>query len=216
MKRTIREIDKLQDFINYYMEGNMRRFLRKHKNQYFFELTYSHTLKKIKASNKKVYKELMRYDIYPNRLRDYLNIFITLDKHFAIGFNMRAFKELLEIEEEMIDIIQPYMQNLYNRRWALKSDRGKTGWLQPKEALKEQKARGFIHINDFENFDNKAAHIISNVDNAYYYPINIHSRQKGKTDTITCAHVFGSLHSVPGHTRIKMPMLEKSTTKFIL
>jgi len=208
VKKKIKRQVTLDSFIDYYMEGNMKRFLRKHRYQYFYQKTYSHTLVKVKESNKKAYKQIMEVGLYPQDLRHILNIFITLDKHFGIGFNMRCFREILVIEEQLMDIIKHYMNKLSARRWKEQSPIPSRLALTAKEALKEQKARGFIHINEFDDYHPKCSHIISNADDSYFYPLNISpyiNPIKGESTIIHNPYILTSLIAVEGWTRIRVP-----------
>jgi len=206
-KNKIKRQVTLDSFIDYYMEGNMLRFLRKHRYQYFYQKTYSHTLKIVKKSNPKAYKEIMAVGLYPQDLRHILNIFITLDKHFEIGFNLKCFREILVIEEELMDVIKPYMNKLATRRWKEQSPIQARLALTAKEALREQKARGFVHINEFDDYNPKCSHIISNVNNSYYYPLNISpyiNPIKGESTVVHNPYILSSLIAVEGWTRIRV------------
>lgn len=205
-KKLQKNKTNLNSFIDYYMEGNIRRFLRLHKKDYFFQRTYSKTLIKMKESNPKVYQKVMDKKLYPQDLRRALNVFITLDKHFAIGFTMKAFGEYLEIEEELTEVIGKYMNKVSIIRY--KNPSLYKNPLTASQALKEQKARGFIHINDFEDFDPRTAHIISIVNDNYYYPINIakYSKiNKGDNYMVVSPYILSALIAVEGYTRINIP-----------
>jgi hypothetical protein len=199
--------EALDDFINYYMEGNLRRFLRKHKQQWFFIQTYSRTLRKVKQSNTRSYRAIMAENMTPNKTRNVLNIFITLDKHFSIGFNIKAFEELLWVYDDLEDILMDYMFKLNSKRYANRSKNFKKFWLNSKQAIREQKARGFIDINDFDNYNPKACHLYSTVDPDLIYPYNIENWGGGKG--ITSPHIFASQYGVEGHTRVNIPPREK-------
>jgi len=206
--KKIKKKITLEDFIDYYMEGNMQRFLRKHKNQYPFQLTYSVTFKHLRKSSKKMYKELMSKDIYPNRMNTIMNIFITLDKHFSIGFTSKGWNDYLVIEDELGDIIRDYMDKIRGHQF--KFNRGKLNNSLPtkKEALKEQKARGFIDINDWDDYNPKFAHIISNIDSDLYYPRNIptNSTQSQAPGAFKAfPYVAQGWIGVQGWTRIHIP-----------
>jgi len=137
-----------------------------------------------------------------------LNIFITLDKHFSIGFNIKAFEDILAVEEELIDMIKTYMDAIYLKRFKTNPKRFKKYWLQPKAALIEQKARGFVHINDFDDFDINSVHLVSSVNRDYYYPLNIHTtttQLKSNCDKIISPYIVAYLIAVEGWTRIEFP-----------
>jgi len=77
--------------------------------------------------------------------------------------------------------------------------------LSSKAALKEQKARGFIHVNDFDDYDKIASHVWSSVDEDYLWPANcahgIIGRDKGHKDIYIMQHCVG----VGGWTRCQIP-----------
>ena len=209
----------VKDFIDKYLEGNMRRFLRKHKDQWFFLRTYSRTLRTIKRSNKTSYEYIMSHNLTPNDLKDILNIFITLDKHFNISFSQQLFYEFLYIWEDFTDEVDDYMMVVNNKRYETNSPLFKKHWLTKQQAFIEQKARGFIHINDWEGFDRHAVHIISNINRNYYYPINIftsyHERHgKGNLSSYACPYIAASKYGVNGHTGISFPTSKKVKKKF--
>ena len=201
--------NNLLEFITEYMGGNLSRFLRKHKNQHLFQLTYSKTLPTIRKENKKLYKKLLSLGLYPKDLSDILNITITLSKHFDIELDARTIDDLLEVEYELIDIISEYHTKIMQHRWNHNQTLFRKYWLPKEVALKEQKARGYTKINDFEDYDPKAAHVVSIANKDYYYPLNILTgRQQIKDETCTFInpYIIHRLVGVEGWTRIIVPI----------
>lgn len=199
----------LEEFIDYYMEGNLQRFLRKHQKQHHFCLTYSITLKHVRKSNKKAYKFLKSEIEYPKHMSDCLNVFITLDKHFGIGCFIKNIKDYLVIEEELTEIIRVYMGKVRTRKMVLKLWHIDDEIPSREEAIKEQKARGFMHVNDFEDYKGNYAHILSTATKNLYYPVNIRtcSQQREYVDQPTISpYIIQSLVGVPGWTRIIIPI----------
>ena len=158
--------------------------------------------------NKKLYKHILSAGLYPKDLEDIMNIVITLTKHFEVELNKRTFNDVLEVSYGLVDTIEDYMKPITNYRVKHNPRAFKKYWLTKEQAFKEQKARGFIHINNFEDYDHQAVHLVSNANTDYYYPLNILTstqQREGAYSRYINPYIVCRLIAVEGWTRILLP-----------
>jgi hypothetical protein len=156
-----------------YLDGNLKRFLRKHYRYSKNQLVYSVDFKEWAKDNRKnLVKYLKKYHPWPLHTITIVNILKTLVNEFDLPWDKNTLKLSIIIDDLFWQDIDEYRQARYNREIQIK------GFKLPdkRKSWKEQKARGFIHINDFEDYDNKFAHVYSNIKSDYVYPVNFRTQ----------------------------------------
>lgn len=196
--------------INKYMDGNLLRFLRKHYKDYQYELIYSVYIKRWKKKEPKLYNLLYQVLkdrnglVWPKHVKNVVNIMRTFNTHYGMKMNIHTCKVALMVDDLFdIDI---YKYHSEHKQRLLVKDVYTLKNLTREEALKEQKAQGFINSIDFEDYDPKFAHLVSNIDNKLVYPYNFSHDILYKTGTKNIIYQIGmELAGVPGFTRIRIP-----------
>lgn len=194
-----------------YLEGKFRRFLRKHSKRYWYELVYSRTIpkwRKDKVSREAV-DNLLKKGLYPTQVRDIINIMYTLEEHFDWVVNKKNMEIAYHIWDYFdIDKIEPYMLRKYRDNLASRNRPMSYYLCTPRQALREQKARGFIHINEFEDYDREFAHIFSTVDSNYVIPENFSYHSKQFHPDRMYIYIAHGVLGVRGYTKLVTPPLE--------
>lgn len=192
-----------------YLEGNLHRFLRRHHRQAIYEGVYLDYVTKWEKQPilRVIVKQLKQKIRWPLEICNIINIMRTLYMYYDYEYDEEGAKVAWEIYRNFEDDIEAYNKAKYNR-WISINGFGKWPRLGAKKAFKEQKARGFIHVNDFEDYDRKCCHIFSNVNKDYIYPLNFYHFTK-KWDYNKRGHmeiyIAQRLYGVQGWTRIVIP-----------
>lgn len=189
-----------QELIDQLLDGKLNKFLKHHRSQYRFEMVYSRTFPEWQEehNSRRAVKWLKRTARWPKHIVEVVNIAITLNKKYGLEItrpNVELCYKLWDhiSHEEMYD----YMK----LDWHKRVKAGKLGIVPAKKAFKEQKARGYIHVNDWEDFDRICSHSYSNVDRDYIYPENFTHGAKTRGRGDISIHIGNSLVGVSGHTR---------------
>lgn len=205
--KTKEELEKdIKTVIDKHLDGNLQRFLRKHYKQSRYERVCSKTI--VNWLKDKEAKKAVGWIIdntrYPKHLVDVVNIARTLEMYYGKEINKKTIKIAYNIWDLLeIPYIYPYCIKRYSRGIAKNGFRDRQ--LLPKGlAFREQKARGFIHVNDFEEYDRKGAHIFSNVNRNYIWPENFKSSVANKQFN-TNIYIAHTLIGVQGWTSIVTP-----------
>lgn len=191
-----------------YLEGNFRRFLMKHYKRYWYETVYSVTLKKWKKEDKegaKAVKWLLKECQWPSQVVKVANILYTLEKHFDWRVNVKNMRIAYAIWDYLDeDYIRPYMSKRYSK--SITEKIRTLDYFNPTEkaAFREQKARGFIHINDYEDFQKDKHHVYSNIDKDYIYPMNLGMTNDDRKERYNNLYVTHALVGVRGWTRAQV------------
>ena len=182
------------------------RFIRWAGSRQNFQLTYSVTFKRWRKNKKlrKLVKAFKRSDYWPAQVNEICNIIWVLEKKCGMKIGQGIIGTAIDLWEGLQGDISDYYVRVYVKTRKFKL-------CTPRQALKEQKARGFIHINDFEDFDPEYSHVRSNVDRDYFYPLNLaHSASQYK-DNPGSPGVYGgqSAIGVRGHTQASIAINRK-------
>lgn len=188
------------------MKGNLRRFLRLHKKQYYYQLCFSKKIPYLNSRSRKFLKTIFIHQ--PVKVSRLVNMLLTCNEHFAVNINKKNLELLYNAYDELEDEICDYMYIIRNRRATL----GLSNiWHLPnkKQAIKEQIARGFIKKENFPKYDQSYAHIQSIADNRLLYPLNVPHLSSQKKDEAYyykgSAYIFLEYLGVQGWTRISIP-----------
>ena len=143
------------DVIHKYLNGDLKRFLKRVERFMGNELIYSITLNKYDEEEpglkKQILKKLRQY--YPGEICQIINIHRVMVKHYNFCFDM----EDIMICERISGVMDIEISQL-----KLKSSKYRKTRHTKKQAIRELKARGFININDFEDYDKRFSHIVTN------------------------------------------------------
>lgn len=182
-----------------YFDGSIRRLLRKLYKPYMYELVYSKGLKKLPSD---IREYLIQCNPWPINICKIYNIYKTLVNKLDMletRFTMELAKYIwLYFGED----IEEYRTKKYPKTV---NNRGFKQNHTAKEALREQKARGFIHINKFEDYKKRYAHVYSNVDRDYIYPMNFWHNIKNKKHSEIMSYHGQYLVGVSGFTSVILP-----------
>lgn len=211
----------IEKCIEVYFGGNFRRFLRKHREQYYYQLTYCRTFRKWKkdrVKNKARRRIIKLCNKLPGEVNDVANILLTLEKHYDWEVN----KDNASIAFDIHIMLGKNISD-YNMEKCSRSNRDIKFKIphSPRQAIREQKARGFIEKHEFEEYDDRFAHVLSIADRSLIYPCNIltiplemklkndSERTEGKN--IIFNTMYKGLRSigVQGHTRVENPSNRK-------
>lgn len=210
-------IHNRDEIISIYFEENLSKFLRKHKKQYFYQLTYIRTFRKWNKSKKKTRakRAIIRYcKRLPGEVSKVCNIMITMNKHYGWEINKFNAELCCNIHFSLRDEIATHYTYLLGNM-----DRPMSLINQVKErkAILEQKARGFIHKDDFDGYDEDFAHVVSTADYSLIYPKNILNIPFTLKDRIKAQEmaeenlIFESVYKgfqsigVSGYTKLQQP-----------
>lgn len=210
IKKLTEDEKGISEIIEFSLDDNLIRFLRKLGKIWPYELTYSKKIPILKKTKegKRILKYINKKVHYPRQVAEVIKIFAILHQKMDYKFSKDTAKEAYKIWDVLGDIIDKHMNNRYQRRMAALGTKG----LQlptKKQAWKEQLAQGFIHVNDFEDYNREASHITSNIDDNYIYPENFgagsYKPKKGKRPTNV--YIAQRLIGVQGWTRAEVPSL---------
>ena len=104
--------------------------------------------------------------------------------------------------EEILQSFSKWWHNDYNKGKKLLRIRPNT-FMNPSQAFKEQKARGFKHRNDMVGFDTNSNHIISITNKDYIIPINFKVGWPDKGSKLPEIHRAQYLYGVSGFTKVE-------------
>ena len=199
---------KRKNIINRIFEGNLYRFLRRHRKQSNFQTVYLDYLRKWEKEpiKRDIVKQMKSKLIWPENIVNIVNLMCTLKRHYEFEFDEECARVAWEIQTYFEDDIRKYREA---KNLILYQKIGHQQTLTPEKALKEQKARGFIKADKFDDFDRKACHVQSTVDLDYIYPMNFYlntypkdlDRKRGPYLIYIGQHLAG----VRGYTRCRIP-----------
>lgn len=221
--KVIRQEKEMQDFIKYnredfiedYFDGNLVRFLRKHRKQYNYQLNYYRTFRKWKKKKKtnKARRRIIKFcEGLPGEVNKVTNILLTMNKDYDWDIDENNAIIACEIYITFANDIKEYNFVRNSKRirpFKLSCTR--------KQAIKEQKARGFVKRKHFPDYNPNFSHVISIADRNYIYPYNILSlpikkqvlleAQKENDKNILFRTIYRGLSSigVEGYTAIVRP-----------
>lgn len=198
------------EVINQYFDGNLLRFLRRHNKQYVYQRVYTRYIKPWRKDKPELVELLhaVLKDrnglVWPKHVKDVVNIMRTLELHYGFKLNKKCCKVALMIDDLFeVDI---YDYHREHKQTLLVQDKFIVKNLTREQALKEQKAMGFIKSIKYEDHDWRFAHLQSNIDPRLIYPYNfVHDLIYNVGSKNIIYQVGMSLAGVQGFTRINIP-----------
>ncbi len=131
-------------------------------------------------------------DYRPAQVNNICNIAWVLEKKYGVKIQ----EDLIETSILLWEAFQDNIDDYYIKIILKPNDYSKFKRCTEAQAFKEQKARGFIHINDFEDFDIEYDHIKSIIDRDYYYPMNLAHTGEQYAKTTNNPGVYGGSYSI--------------------
>jgi len=203
----------LNDIVAKYLDKDLDRFLKRLYRIYWYELAFSVTLKKWEKEVPGIKREIMCNSNYryPGHVAHVMNVHKVMMKHYGFYLDIEDYKISQHIEDVLSWRIRDYVNARNSRRT---KELGYSVKLHSKkEAIKEMKARGFIDINDFEDYNKNMGHVTSRKGlgiPTLIYPQNyIYSDQNYReirfSFTIPHVHNVYGLIGVQGFSRISTP-----------
>lgn len=208
------------DVIKKYLQGDLERFLKRVYRYSKHELIFSVTLNEYEKEVPGIRKQILRIfrKEYPGNIAQIINVHRVMVKYYDFVIDLEDIALCHRIDHVLFTDIHAYRVKQTNYRvnkLMLNSHSIKAG-----AALKELKARGFIHVNDFEDFDRNMAHISTNANipdkgKKLYYPMNFTWDAKSKANVInkgknwwdfTDVYLIHGVIGVSGFTRVSTPL----------
>ena len=197
-----------RQIITEYLDGNLQRFLRRNYEFYRYQLVFSKDLKKWSKDDRvKIVEYLKKEYIWPTHICEVVNTMKTLVKYYNRSFSLGTMHLAIAIIDLLDNDIWVYGRKRWNKRF--KQGLSFVNFCTAEEAFKEQKARGFIHVNKFEDYEKTCSHVYSNVNVDYIYPINFPHMYSQYNSDIPSDYIALSIIGVQGFTRIEVPKLFK-------
>lgn len=158
------------------IEKNPKKFFKLCNRGYHYPTVYTDILPSWKRNDKKrkALKWVLRKTKWPNEVSQIISLAGILTKNYNHPINNVSIRETYDLwvdyKEDISDFIHKrYLSTVNNKGY--NSYRFKIG---KQKAIEEQVARGFIELDDYEDYDPEAAHIFSNARNTLIYPQNFH------------------------------------------
>jgi hypothetical protein len=187
-------------------ERFLKRYYRFRKN----ELTYSKILRQFNKEVPGIRKQILKRfkDILPGEVQRIITVHRVMMKHYNFSLDMEDIMLSHRIEDVMSSSIYDYCKEENSRRFK------KYGLLKPrhkkKEARKELKARGFVKLYEFEDYNPRFSHIVTNqvIDGQIlYYPKNFTAGviKDMRWWDIPNVYIVHGLIGVSGFTKVSTP-----------
>lgn len=215
-KIVVNELPKTAEYIDMekeqviedIFEGDLELFLKRWYRHNRTNLIYSKVIPKWEKSKntRRAVRYLKKNLEWPNHIREVINLLRTLEKYYEAEINKENAQLAIEIWELFSDgEFSEYSHKAWTNKVARKGFEN-IRRISEAQAWKEQKARGFIHENDFEEFDKNAAHVYSLINRNYLYPLNFY--HGGYTPLAMSTHIYIGLPlvGVEGFTRCEIPI----------
>lgn len=196
-----------KQIISEYLDGNLQRFLRRNYEFYRYQLVYSKDLKRWSKDDRLPIVEYLRKEYkWPKHLCEVVNTMKTLVKYYDRKYTIGT----MHLAIAIIDLLDDDIWAYGNKRWNKRFQQGisHVPLCTPEEAFKEQKARGFIHVNLFEDYNKDYSQVFSNVNRDYVYPMNFPHKYSDYKSGIPTDYIAHSIIGVEGWTRIQIPKIK--------
>lgn len=202
------------EVIHRFLDNDLERFLKRWYRQSYYQLSFSVTLKKLFEENSELAMNIVRKSnyTYPGHINNVLNVFKVLIKHYNFYWDFEDYKIA-----EHIEYVLEWKMSKYRNERNLKRTRELGIPLKQhtrKQAIKEMKARGFIPLSDFEDYDRELAQVRSkkglDLKEDLVYPANFmfgHDDYKKFRYGWAVPHIHNvmGLIGVQGYSRISTP-----------
>lgn len=173
------------------------------KRHYHFQLVYSRIFRKWRKdpNKKKFVSWFKRQPLYPNEVVLIVNVMWVLEKKY--GYNWKKGNILSDamfiafmIDEDLVE----KTMKVYRTKGFVSS---KTP-ISKKQALREFIARGFVEVNDFEDYDPDYPYVVVNFKrDTYYYPQRCYGDYEQMREGLMNVHILQNLVGIRGHTAVK-------------
>lgn len=169
-----------RDIISKYLDGDLQRFLKRVYRYSKNELIFSVTLKKYDEKCPGIKKEILRKfkREFPGLICDAIHVHEVMVKYYSFIIDMEDIYLSWHISNVLADDIKKHRENKLREKYTSGKYIRFFKPVTPAQAKRELRARGFVKINDFEDYDPKWAHITTNINIGFkpgkrlYYPRN--------------------------------------------
>jgi len=187
-------------------EEDLGKFLKRYTRVSKPKPIHSDLIPKWKGDRdkKKAVRWLNRNLDWPKHKVEVINVLRTLERYYDAEIN----KDNVILAKEIWDLFDDELTSTLKQAWVKECLRKK--WvnvrrLSKNQAIAEQKALGYIHINDFDDYDREAAHVFSIAMKDYVYPENYY--YGGKKDMGYEYHIYITfpLVGIAGYSKLVIP-----------
>jgi len=209
-RKNLRRLENILEDLDVTREAFVRRAW---KRCYHFQLTYSRVFRKWKKGNK--YKRLSawfkRQDLYPAEVNRIVNMMYVLDQRFGMDLvNDQTLDKAIFLAFMLEDDLRDLTRKKHLKRYVKPNTP-----INKKQAVREFIARGFIDIDDYEDYNPNYNYVVCNVGSRrYYYPMRCFSsfdQLNGDSDLLD-VHILQSLVGITGYTAVKYSINHKNKT----
>lgn len=146
-----------------YLQGNFKKFITRLSKFWDDDLIYSCLLDEWDLKKPGIKKSILKLfkGRYPNETCQALKVHRVMMKYYGFDLNLEHIVVSHRISEQLDIRITDYFYNKY--RDMVLIDKKSPPICNPKQARRELKARGFVRIDRFTNFDKRRGHITSNM-----------------------------------------------------
>lgn len=197
------------DVIAKYLYNDLERFLKRVYRYSKNPLIFSRVLHEYKKSKKGIRKEILKKfrNEYPGEVAKIITIHQVMVKHYNFEIDMDDIELCHRISYVLGSEIEKYNKYKYEQR--IKSGYSPK-FVSPSKAREELRARGFTEIYNFDKFNPKMSHIMSNnvlSGSIMVYPKNfVIGVTKGVNWwEIPNAYMVHSSIGLAGYTRVSTP-----------
>jgi len=198
-KENLRRLEDILEDLDITREVFVRRAWKRY---YHHQLTYYKIFKK--WNNNPKYRRLpvwfKRQPLYPSEVNMIVNMMFVLDQRFGLDLvRDNILNKAIFLAFMLEDDLKERTKELYSRKGFIKPNQ-----YDKRYAQKEMIARGFIHVNDFEDYKSGYNYVVSNIGKReYYYPMKCFSNlEQCLNEQILDVHVLQGLVGVPGFTAV--------------
>lgn len=205
-----------------YLGGDIDRFIKRlhrsianYKEDAWLIGTKLLPLLRVNRDGRLVYRYIKK-NLAPETAKSVVNYILVLNKYYKLPINLNTLKIAMAIwyDHSHNEIWESAKARIIGGYGALPNKRLNYIPKDKKMILEEQKFWGFIHINDFEDWDREACHVYSNIDPNLVVPINFHDNSPHIREKYPISIYIGRnlFDHIGGYTSLRIPEIKKTRT----
>lgn len=207
-RKNIRKLEDILEDLDTTRDAFVRRAW---KRCYHFQLTYSRVFRKWRKDPnfKKLVAWFKRQDFYPSEVNRIVNMMYVLDQRYGMDLvHDQTLKKAIFLAFMLEDDLSDRTKHIYLTK----------GYVPPKtpiskkQAVREFIARGFIDVDEYEDYNPDYNYVVCNIGSRrYYYPkkcFSSYSQLNG--NGLLEVHVLQSLVGITGYTAVKYSINHKT------
>lgn len=209
-RKNLRKLEDILEDLDTTREAFVRRAW---KRCYHFQLTYSRVFRKWRKdpNYKKLVSWFKRQDLYPSEVNRIVNMMYVLDQRYGMDLvNDQTLHKAIFLAFMLEDDLRHRTRQVYITKRFIPP---KTP-INKKQVLREFIARGFINIEDYEDYNPSYNYVVCNIGNRrYYYPMKCYSGLDQLIgEQLLDVHILQSLVGITGYTAVKYSINSKLKT----